>query len=279
MIVRATECLRGRRWVALTGAGMSTDSGIPDYRSPGRPPTNPIQGPAFDRDPAVRVRYWARSMRGWPALRAAVPNAAHHALVEAERAGLELVLTQNVDGLHGAAGSRAVVELHGALVGVVCRGCAAWTSRDAVQARLEALNGPAGAFAAVRADGDAELPAPGTEAHVDPPGPFHVPDCERCGGILKPDVVFFGDNVPAARVAAAYAAIDTTEAVLVAGSSLTVWSGYRFVRRAAERGIPVVVVNRGPTRGDPLATVRIDGPLGEVLPELVSNLVRGDGAR
>lgn len=262
-VAEALGVLAGRRFVALTGAGLSTDSGIPDYRSPGRPARRPIQGPEFRRDPAVRARYWARSAVGWLRLREAAPNAAHAALAAAEARGLGLLITQNVDGLHQAAGSRRVIELHGALADVVCLGCGAVEPREQVQRRLLAANPGLVTLAAAAPDGDAD---------VEPPPDLQVPACGACGGVLKPDVVFFGENVPAERVAAAYAAVDAAEALLVAGTSLTVWSGYRFVRRAAERGVPVVLVNRGPTRGDPLATVRVDAGVGEVLPALIGGL-------
>lgn len=256
--------LGGRRTLLLSGAGLSTDSGIPDYRSPGRTPRNPIQGPAFRRDPAVRQRYWARAAVGWPRFAAAQPNRGHATIAALQAGGhLSGVLTQNVDRLHQKAGSVGVIELHGALQDVVCLDCGAHEDRDAVQARLVADNPLPDAVLAP--DGDAELPAEFVDRFV-------PPTCLRCGGALKPAVVFFGDNVPPATVDAAWAALDAAEALLVVGSSLQVWSGYRFAKKAHESGKPVVILNRGPTRADPLATIRHDGPLAALLPALAVGL-------
>ena len=259
MVSSLRTFLHGRRALALTGAGCSTDSGIPDYRGPHtrHVPRNPLMYRAFVDDPATRRRYWARSMAGWPRFRAASPNAAHMALAALERDGaLTGVITQNVDRLHDRAGSRAVVELHGALAEVVCLGCGALEDRDAVQHRLIASNPSFDLDAPIAPDGDAE---------VGDAAAFRVPCCLACGGVLKPRVVFFGENVPRATVEASTAMIDQAEALLVAGTSLTVWSGYRFVRRAAERGIPIAIVNLGPTRADSLATLRVDAGVGETL--------------
>jgi NAD+-dependent protein deacetylase sirtuin 4 len=257
--------LRGRRVVALTGAGISTESGIPDYRGPGtlRRARNPIQYREFVSDAAGRRRYWARSVIGWGRFSSARPNPAHQAVATLENAGtLAGVITQNVDGLHHAAGSRRVIELHGALAEVRCLGCGALEDRERVQERLLHLNpGWDRRRAEAAPDGDAELPA----ALVDG---FRVADCERCDGVLKPNVVFFGESVPRATVDAAWALLDEAEVLLVVGSSLAVFSGYRFVRRAGERGLPIAVVNLGPTRGDPLATVRIAARAGELLPRV-----------
>jgi len=257
----------GRRLVALVGAGLSTDSGIPDYRGAGRPPRTPIVHRDFLASAATRRRYWARSFLGWPRVSAAAPNDGHRAIAALEEAGrLGGVITQNVDGLHQRADSRRVVELHGALAHVRCLGCGAVESRAAAQERLAALNaGWGGVAAAIAPDGDAELDAAALAGFV-------VADCHACGGILKPDVVFFGDNVQRPVLDEAWRLFDEAELLLVLGSSLTVWSGYRFVRRAAERGIPVAIVNLGPTRGDALATVRVDAPLGTVLPALAAAL-------
>lgn len=268
-LARALELLRGRRVVALTGAGCSTESGIPDYRSPGRAPRRPVQHREFLGSAAARRRYWARSAAGWPRFRAAAPNPGHRALAALEAAGaLQGILTQNVDGLHGRAGSRRVVELHGALSEVLCLGCGGLHDRDEVQRWLEALNpGCAAASIAEEApDGDAVLQAEDG---------FRVPDCPACAGVLKPNVVFFGDNVPPERLAAAWALFDEAEALLVAGSSLAVFSGYRFARRAAERGLPILVLNAGETRADPLAALRWSAPLGLSLPALESGLAGG----
>ncbi|MCE9580535.1 MAG: NAD-dependent protein deacetylase [Deltaproteobacteria bacterium] len=266
-----TGVLRGRRVVVLAGAGCSTDSGIPDYRGPTARPRKPMQHREFVGSEAARQRYWARATVGWPRMVQAAPNRVHRALAALEAGGaIEGVITQNVDGLHHAAGSRRVVELHGALARVRCLGCGARIDRAALHDWLIADN-PAMVEALARRrgqggfdgapDGDAELPAALIEG-------FKVAACD-CGGPYKPDVVFFGDNVPRAVVDDAWALFDRGEALLVVGSSLTVWSGYRFVRKAAERGVPVAIVNLGPTRGDGEAAVKIDAPLAEVLPALV----------
>lgn len=259
--------LRGKRLAVLTGAGLSTDSGIPDYRSPGRPPRNPIQHRQFVSDAAWRQRYWARSAVGWERFREARPNVAHLALARMEAAGLVTgLVTQNVDRLHRAAGSRRVVELHGALAEVRCLTCESFESRDALQLRLRAMNPDVDVVhAALRPDGDAELSPEQMAA-------FHVAACIACGGVLMPNVVFFGGNVARPIVEEAMGYVDASGALLVLGSSLTVFSGYRFVRRAAERGIPVVIVNRGETRGDPQATLKVEAPLAEVVPMLADAL-------
>jgi NAD-dependent deacetylase sirtuin 4 len=264
--------LRGRRIVVLTGAGCSTESGIPDYRGPGTRARarNPIQHMEFLTRPEVRVRYWARSLVGWPRISAARPNAAHHALAAMEREGHVLgLITQNVDRLHHAAGSTRVIELHGALADVRCLSCGERDSRVAVQERLLALN-PSFLEQQVefRPDGDAELPAEAVQA-------FRVADCLHCGGALKPDVVFFGDNVPRPTVDAAFTMLEEGDALLVVGSSLAVFSGYRFVLRAAERHMPIGMINIGESRGDPLADVRVEARVGEVLPLLAAALAQG----
>lgn len=271
------ELLRGRRLAVLTGAGCSTESGIPDYRGPasaGRLRT-PIQDRDFLRRPEVRRRYWARSLLGWPRFSSAQPNAAHAALARLEQQGVvEGVITQNVDRLHHAAGSRRVIELHGALAEVVCLECGVRERRERLQPRLEALNpGLCGALVQaqleLRPDGDAELREEAVAA-------FQVPACEACGdGVLKPDVVFFGGFVPAPTVEAAYALVERSEALLVAGTSLAVYSGLRFVRRAAERGLPVAVLNLGETRADGLAHLRVQARIGDALPRLAQALGAG----
>jgi NAD+-dependent protein deacetylase sirtuin 4 len=265
---RLAALLEGRRATALVGAGLSTDSGIPDYRGAGRAPRNPIQHFAFVRHEHVRRRYWARSLHGWQRIAAAEPNAGHRALAALEAANrVNGVITQNVDGLHQRAASRRVLELHGSLWRVRCLGCGALQSRVALQERMAALNpgwpSPAARDVSAAPDGDADL-------HGEVLAAFVVPACDACGGVLKPDVVFFGDNVAPAPLAEAWSMLDDAEMLLVLGSSLTVWSGYRFVRKAAERGLPIAIVNLGPTRGDALADVRIDEPLGDVLPWLAS---------
>lgn len=254
--------LAGRRVVALTGAGMSTDSGIPDYRGAGRAPRTPIQHLEFVRSSAVRQRYWARAFVGWERFAGARPNDAHHALGRLEARGIVSgVITQNVDRLHQAANSTRVIELHGALAEVRCLACGAIEERRHVQARLRELNPGFDAVAVMAPDGDAELSGE-LIASFAPPG------CERCGGDLKPNVVFFGDNVARPIVDAAFAMLEEAEALLVLGTSLTVFSGFRFVRRAFERSMPIAIVNLGPTRGDPYAAARLDAPLGAVLPRL-----------
>ena len=265
--------LAGRRSVALTGAGCSTESGIPDYRGAGRTgPKNPIQHDAFIRRGAVRQRYWARATLGWERFKDARPNAAHLALAALEESGLVTgVITQNVDRLHHRAGSRRVVELHGALADVRCLACAGHEPRAELQERLLAANPEWLARAAeeleraVRPDGDAEL-GPETIAT------FAVVDCRLCGGPLKPEVVFFGGTVPEATLAPAWQMLESAEALLVVGSSLTVYSGFRFVRRAHELGLPIGIVNIGPTRGDHLAQARVGAPAGEALSRLVQTL-------
>jgi NAD-dependent SIR2 family protein deacetylase len=260
----ALALLRGRPLVVLTGAGLSTDSGIPDYRGPGAPTRTPMTYQEFVSGPAARQRYWARSHLGWGRMRQATPNAGHRAVAALDPA---LLITQNVDGLHEHAGSREVVALHGRIADVVCLDCRQVTPRSALQDRLDHLNpGWASAHAevAVRPDGDVDLET--TDG-------FTVPACEACGGVLKPHVVFFGENVPRDRVEACYAAVDALAdegALLVAGSSLTVMSGLRFVRRAARNGTPVVIVNRGATRGDDLATYKVDAGCSEFLGALVA---------
>jgi NAD-dependent SIR2 family protein deacetylase len=263
--------LRGRRVLALTGAGCSTESGIPDYRGPEtrKRARNPIQHRAFVTSPETRQRYWARSALGWPRFCEARPNAGHLALAELERMGaVHALLTQNVDRLHHQAGSQNVVELHGALFEVRCLGCGAVSPRAELQARLLAENpGLLAARAELAPDGDADLSDEAVRG-------VRVPDCLGCGGVLKPDVVFFGDSVPREKVDHAYALLDASEALLVAGTSLAVFSGYRFVLRAAERGIPVALVNLGESRADAYAAVRVEASTGEVLPELVRALAR-----
>lgn len=267
-VAAVARLLSGRRVAVLTGAGCSTESGIPDYRGPEtlRRARNPIKFNQFVGDPAWRRRYWARSFTGWPRIRDAQPNPAHHALARLEQGGvLTGVITQNVDRLHHKAGSTEVVELHGALAEVVCLSCGAVVSRGEHQARLAAENPgwTADTAAETAPDGDAEL----TDTHG-----FSAPDCALCGGPLKPHVVFFGENVPRGRVEASTALVDDAEALLVVGSSLTVFSGFRFVKKAHQNGIPVAIVNLGPSRGDPLAAVRLEARAGEALPELASLL-------
>jgi NAD-dependent SIR2 family protein deacetylase len=261
----ALELLVGRPLVVLTGAGLSTDSGIPDYRGPSSPNKDrtPMNIAEFRSGAAAQQRYWARSHLGWTRMGRAEPNDGHHALA---RIDPELLITQNVDGLHERAGTRRLVALHGRISDVVCLSCSAVTPRVRLQARMtEANPGYADRHAdlVTRPDGDVDL---------DDTASFTVPECEACGGPLKPDVVFFGENVPAARVARCYAAVEALAAadgaLLVAGSSLTVMSGLRFVRRAASCEVPVVIVNRGETRGDPLAAYKLEAGCSEFLSDL-----------
>lgn len=262
--------LRGRRIAALTGAGISTDSGIPDYRGPDSPPSNPMTIRQFTSDPVFRQRYWARNHLGWRHMDRRMPNAGHRALAALEYAGiLTGVITQNVDLLHSKAGSSVVVDLHGTYARAICLDCAHTMSRARLAELLEAAN-PDFADRAAALGGIAV--APDADAVVADTAGFHIIDCPSCGGMLKPDIVYFGENVPKDRVAAAYSLIDGADALLVAGSSLTVYSGYRFVRHAAARGIPVAIVNRGPTRGDDLATVKIDNGCSPMLALLADEL-------
>jgi NAD-dependent SIR2 family protein deacetylase len=263
------ELLHGRRIALLTGAGVSTESGIPDYRGPGtaRRARNPVQYRAFLSDAAARRRYWARSVVGWPWFSSARPNAAHRALSELVSGGVATgLITQNVDRLHQAAGCSDVIELHGALAEVRCLDCGAIEERGHLQTRLVTLN-PGWLESAVdlAPDGDAEL----DDAAV---AGFTVAPCEQCGGVLKPNVVFFGESVPKPTVERAYELVDRSDALLVVGSSLAVFSGFRFVRRAEERGMPIGVVNLGETRADPFARVTLRESAGLVLPELVRRI-------
>jgi NAD-dependent SIR2 family protein deacetylase len=254
--------------LVLTGAGVSTESGIPDYRDDRgqwkRSP--PMQYRDFVGSEARRRRYWARSLLGFKVLGSASPNLAHRVLADWERRGLVCgVVTQNVDGLHQAAGTENVIDLHGRIDRVVCLGCGKQSSRRALQRELEAQNPEWAALAGVIApDGDADPGAVDDSA-------FRVVACE-CGGLLKPDVVFFGENVPRERVESTHAALEAARSLLVVGSSLMVFSGYRFVRAAARLGRPVAVVNRGFTRADALASVKLEGEAGASLREVTESL-------
>lgn len=264
------NALAGQRVAVLTGAGMSTDSGIPDYRGPDSPPSNPMTIRQFTSDVAFRRRYWARNHIGWRHMDATLPNAGHRALAALERAGVALgVITQNVDLLHTKGGSQRVVNLHGTYAHVVCLDCDFGMSRVALAAELERLN-PGFSERAEAVGGIAV--APDADALVADTASFRFADCPRCGGMLKPDIVYFGESVPKPVVAQAYSMVDEADALLVAGSSLTVFSGLRFVRRAASAGKPVAIINRGPTRGDDLATVKVDGGCSELLALLADEL-------
>jgi NAD-dependent SIR2 family protein deacetylase len=241
------EVLAGLPLALLTGAGLSTDSGIPDYRGPDSPPRSPMTYQEFVGDAANRQRYWARNHIGWSHLRRANPNAGHAAVALLEQRGLLTgLITQNVDRLHEDAGSVNVVDLHGRFDQVICLECRRTYSRQLLAGILEELN-------------------PDFLDHV-------VARCPACGGVLKPDFVYFGENVPKERVERAYAMVDEAEALLVAGSSLSVMSGLRFVRHAAKQGKPVVIINRGQTRGDDLATIKLEAGVSESLAWLAEEL-------
>ena len=265
----AEWCRPRRRLVVLTGAGCSTESGIPDYRDAAgnwkRKP--PVQQREFVGHHAVRQRYWARSLLGWRHFSGARPNAAHRALACLEGLGrLHHLITQNVDGLHQQAGSRAVTDLHGRLDQVLCLDCGMRIPRSALQMELESRNPEWSALSAGHApDGDADL------EDRDFSG-FSVPDCGRCGGVLKPAVVFFGDAIPAADTERALHEVQHADALLVAGSSLMVWSGFRLARAAAERGIPIAAVNMGTTRADHLLQFKVQAACGETLDALCQEL-------
>lgn len=259
----AVEILRGHRVVALTGAGISTDSGIPDYRGPDAAPRSPMTYQQFVSDPGFRRHYWARNHIGWHHVNETAPNAGHRALAALERSGVVTgVITQNVDRLHTLAGSRAVIDLHGHYNEVVCLSCGHVISRAELDARLLELN--PGFLEEVTELGDVEI-APDADAVIEQTSHFRTASCERCGGILKPHIVYFGENVPKERVARAYAAVDDADALLAAGTSLAVQSGLRLVKRAARDGKPVVIVNRGVTRGDELATLRLNAGTSQAL--------------
>jgi NAD-dependent SIR2 family protein deacetylase len=252
--------------VVLSGAGLSTESGIPDYRGPSgaaRPGT-PMTYQAFTRDPIARRRYWARSHLGWRTIGDARPNDGHRAVARLQELGrVDGIITQNVDGLHQSGGAHGVVELHGNLAWIVCLDCGRRTGRAELGERLDAANpGFAAAVSAVNPDGDVEI----DDAELDG---FTVVDCTACGGMLKPDVVYFGETVPPARVSRSFELVAGARTLLVLGSSLTVMSGRRFVLRAAKDGIRVAIVNQGETRGTPYAQLIVDAPLGRVLPEVV----------
>ncbi|WP_028647031.1 NAD-dependent protein deacetylase [Nocardiopsis sp. CNT312] len=263
---RVREALGPGPVAAVTGAGMSTDSGIPDYRGPDSPPRTPMTYQQFTGDPAFRRHYWARNHVGWRHMDRVRPNDGHRALADLERLGaVRGVITQNVDTLHSAAGSERVIDLHGRYDRVVCLSCSERTSRARLAERLTALNpGFTGDVPDVEIAPDADAVLASTEG-------FRVADCASCGGVLKPDIVYFGENVPKGRVHDAYRMVDEARALLVAGSSLTVLSGRRFVKRAAEQGKPVVIVNRGATRADHLAALTVDAGCSPVLRSLAQS--------
>lgn len=259
-----------KRLFVLTGAGVSVASGIPGYRDLNGDwmRAQPIQWQAFRDSEHARRRYWARSMVGWPMLAKAQPNAAHGALAQLGAAGrIARLVTQNVDGLHQRAGSQGVVELHGSIGNVLCLDCGARHRRAAIQTLLLRDNPAlADASAIASADGDAHLEWGSLDF-------FRVPTCSQCGGMLKPDVVFFGENVPRERVEAASNELDSADAMLVVGSSLMVFSGYRFCLRAAKAGTPIAAVNIGVTRADGLLSLKVQAPCGETLAAVAARIV------
>lgn len=264
----AVALLAGKRLAVLTGAGLSTDSGIPDYRGPESVPRNPMTYQQFVGDEALRRRYWARNHVGWHHLRHADPNDGHQALAKMERRGLLTgLITQNVDKLHSAAGSIDVVDLHGTYDRVVCLNCRTAFSRQEIARVLERLNP-----GYLERTGEAGDVAPDADADVDDTSDFTIAPCPVCGGMLKPDFVYFGENVPKERVEIAYSLVDDAGALLVAGSSLTVMSGLRFVRHAAKHEKPIVIINRGPTRGDEFASLKLELGVSEALAYLAENL-------
>lgn len=264
-ISHAKELLGGKRLLALTGAGVSTDSGIPDYRGAGRVQRHPLTFDQFMGSAHNQARYWARSFVGWNRVALAEPNLAHRAIAKAESAAqIFQVITQNVDGLHQKAGSKAVLELHGRLDRVLCLGCGDILSRNELDGRIRALNPKLVQDLTVEfsPDGDAEV-----EVSKD----FRVPYCGLCGHHYKPDVVFFGEQVPKERVLRAEAAVAEAEALLIAGTSLTVNSGMRLVKQAKARSIPVVIVNQGETKADGISDAKLNGPAGAILQELLND--------
>ncbi|HKT57038.1 MAG TPA: Sir2 family NAD-dependent protein deacetylase [Microbacterium sp.] len=265
-LTRAVDALQGKRVAVLTGAGVSTDSGIPDYRGEGAPRRTPMTVDQFFASDAARRRYWIGSHLGWMAFAAAEPNAGHRAVAALEHAGVVTgVITQNVDGLHLRAGSSRVVELHGTMRRVLCTRCGQVFDRRDIARRLEADNPwlATGPEVALGPDGD---------VRPESADGFVVPDCTVCGGVLKPDVVFFGEFIPAGRFRGAEQLVHGSDALLVAGSSLVVNSGIRFTERARRKHMPLVIVNRGTTRADAAATVKIDTGTSEALAALATAL-------
>jgi NAD-dependent SIR2 family protein deacetylase len=259
----AREQLAGKSILVLTGAGVSTESGIPDYRGEGKTERHPMTFDVFMGAEAARARYWARSYVGWSVIANAKPNGSHFALARAESLGrISHIVTQNVDSLHQQAGSKKVTDLHGRLDKVVCMLCRALIDRLMMDSLIEQVNPTIKKDVSVEftPDGDAEI-----EATAD----FRIPPCPACGGILKPDVVFFGESVPTERVSATMAQLERSDALLVAGSSLTVNSGMRFARAANKAGKPIVIVNVGPTKADEIAIAKIEAPTSIALEELL----------
>ncbi len=261
----ARNLLSGKQVLVLTGAGISTDSGIPDYRGAGRVARHPLTFDDFMGSKQNQARYWARSYVGWSRVERAVPNAGHLALSQAENAGkLISIITQNVDGLHQKAGSKKVLELHGRLDRVLCTGCGDILSRPELDARISHLNPEGNRFQGVEF-------TPDGDAAVEVGKNFRVPECGFCGAHYKPDVVFFGEQVPLPRVEASEALVNQAEAILVAGSSLTVNSGLRLVKRAQKRGIPIVIVNQGDTKADLIANVKLSASTSNLLGAILND--------
>lgn len=256
-------------FVAVTGAGLSTASGIPAYRDQAGQwqHPRPVLHQDFVRSDAVRRRYWARSLVGWPSVGRAEPNAGHRALAALVQQGrISLLVTQNVDGLHQRAGSQDVVELHGSIARVRCLACKQAYARAQMQDWLSAANDDVLPLVEVAPDGDARLDDAALFAR------FQVPDCPACHGVLKPDVVFFGDNVPRERVAQAMSAVSQSSGLLVVGSSLMVYSGYRFADQAHREGKSLVAINQGVTRADALLDFKIEADCAQVLFQLAQAL-------
>ncbi|MFB2556114.1 NAD-dependent protein deacetylase [Herbiconiux liangxiaofengii] len=258
-VERAAEVLRGRRFAVLTGAGVSTDSGIPDYRGEGAPQRNPMTFDQFLGSASFRKRYWAGSHLGWRMFDAAQPNEGHRALARLEESGrVSGIVTQNVDGLHARAGTRRLVDLHGSMDRVNCLRCGQTFARASVAERITSANPRLSEPELVRI-------APDGDADVEEYEAFVVPSCTVCGGVLKPDVVFFGEFVPTEKFAEASAIVASSEALVIAGSSLVVNSGIRLLEQARRRRLPIVIVNRGVTKGDGRATVKVDAGASETL--------------
>jgi NAD-dependent SIR2 family protein deacetylase len=259
----ARHQLAGKSILVLTGAGVSTESGIPDYRGEGKTERHPMTFDIFMGSVEARRRYWARSYVGWSVIANAKPNASHFALAQAESLGrVAHVVTQNVDSLHQQAGSKKVTDLHGRLDQVVCMSCQVLLPRLQMDQLIEELN------FGIRKDLNVEF-TPDGDAEVEATADFKIPNCPSCQGVLKPDVVFFGESVPSSRVSSTMAELERLDALVVAGSSLTVNSGMRFVRAASKQGKPIVIVNIGPTRADDIAVAKIEAPTSLALEELL----------
>lgn len=266
-VEQAIATLQGRHLCVLTGAGLSTDSGIPDYRSPGSPPRNPMTFQQFTGSEEFRRHYWARNHVGYRFMRDVRPNEGHRAIARMEARGMVRgIITQNVDLLHEKAGANRVIDLHGRSDTVICLSCRTRISRAHMQVRLEVLNPDFSVDVE-----DVEI-APDADAALEASADFVIPPCEVCGGMLKPDVVYFGETVPRERVTRSYSMIDEADALLVAGTSLAVQSGLRFIRHGAQQGKPVVIINRGETRGDAHATVLVGEGTTETLLRLEAAL-------